>query len=362
MAWLIKEGKYWHAAFRNRKGKIIQRTTRILIKGEDRRESIALKNKASVAATRFEMAANGEIGTQDHLRRVLAELVEMSGSSQVETLELWLAKYLPKAEARYSKSAFNSVSNILDLLYEKAGGNTPLASITAEVIQAVLDDRASVRSSATVTKERKFLSKCFSDAVRQGLLDKNPVAATTVAPTVGVERKPFTEKEVADILKVASGELFNIITIAVNTGLRLHDCIRIEPKFYDKALDAIVITESKTKKDLTIPANDATREIVTAGPVAPELNTLSNGAINKRLLKVMDAAEIDREPVVAPGAKNIVYRKSFHSFRHTFISRLTNAGVDPEIRRKLAGHSSVDIHEIYTHHNLERLREAVTSI
>ena len=52
---------------------------------------------------------------------------------------------------------------------------------------------------------------------------------------------------------------------------------------------------------------------------------------------------------------------SFHSFRHTAISAMANAGVTKERRMKLSGHKS-NVHERYTHHDLQELRKDVESI
>jgi hypothetical protein len=41
---------------------------------------------------------------------------------------------------------------------------------------------------------------------------------------------------------------------------------------------------------------------------------------------------------------------------------LANAGVVPEIRQKLAGHVSVEAHNLYTHHELGTLRGAVAKL
>jgi len=50
---------------------------------------------------------------------------------------------------------------------------------------------------------------------------------------------------------------------------------------------------------------------------------------------------------------------SFHSLRHSFSTILANAGVSEERRMALTGHSTRDVHRKYTHHELERLREAI---
>jgi integrase len=52
-------------------------------------------------------------------------------------------------------------------------------------------------------------------------------------------------------------------------------------------------------------------------------------------------------------------KRSFHSFRHGFTSRLANAGIAPELRMRLTGHQSAAIHQGYTHLELETLRGAV---
>jgi integrase len=50
---------------------------------------------------------------------------------------------------------------------------------------------------------------------------------------------------------------------------------------------------------------------------------------------------------------------SFHSLRHSFSSILANAGVSEERRMALTGHKSRDMHQHYSHHELEQLQKAV---
>ena len=54
--------------------------------------------------------------------------------------------------------------------------------------------------------------------------------------------------------------------------------------------------------------------------------------------------------------------KSFHSLRHTFISQMANANVSQELRRKLAGHASDEMNDLYPHTQVETLRQAVETI
>jgi integrase len=53
---------------------------------------------------------------------------------------------------------------------------------------------------------------------------------------------------------------------------------------------------------------------------------------------------------------------TFHSLRHTFISAMANAGVSEELRMEIVGQTTGAVHKIYTHHEAERLRAAITTI
>ena len=53
---------------------------------------------------------------------------------------------------------------------------------------------------------------------------------------------------------------------------------------------------------------------------------------------------------------------TFHDLRHTFASRLREAGVDAITRRDLLGHSTVEMSDDYTHSSAESRLRAVESI
>ena len=50
---------------------------------------------------------------------------------------------------------------------------------------------------------------------------------------------------------------------------------------------------------------------------------------------------------------------SFHSWRHTFASRLANANLPEVYIRRLTGHSSKQILDTYSHIQMEKLKEAI---
>lgn len=59
---------------------------------------------------------------------------------------------------------------------------------------------------------------------------------------------------------------------------------------------------------------------------------------------------------IAAGIENEIH---FHSLRHSFASTLVQKGVPLYTIKELLGHSSISTTEIYSHLNMETLREAI---
>jgi integrase len=80
--------------------------------------------------------------------------------------------------------------------------------------------------------------------------------------------------------------------------------------------------------------------------------------------RIMEQAEVDAGVArLSSGIKGRSFSlRSFHSLRHSFISALANSGVSSELRRRLSGHASEEMHAVYTHQELETIRQAVSAI
>ena len=90
------------------------------------------------------------------------------------------------------------------------------------------------------------------------------------------------------------------------------------------------------------------------GGLCPQLAKVPLGGRNGlswQFAGLMALAGLDPHKVQA--GRNQFSRKSFHSLRHSFSSALANIGVSADVRMKLTGHKSVDVHRRYTHMQLE---------
>jgi len=75
----------------------------------------------------------------------------------------------------------------------------------------------------------------------------------------------------------------------------------------------------------------------------------------------MRAAGIDPGTDKGKGSRRFS-KLTFHSLRHSFNSHLADAGVPEELRMKLTGHKSRDVHQRYTHQQLATLKDAVDKL
>jgi integrase len=91
----------------------------------------------------------------------------------------------------------------------------------------------------------------------------------------------------------------------------------------------------------------------------------SHAGLSNEFGRLMERAGIGIPPGRQKAGKGRQFRAlGFHSLRHSFISRLANAEVGPDVRRELAGHSnsSDEIHRKYMHLDLSLQRKAINQL
>jgi integrase len=90
--------------------------------------------------------------------------------------------------------------------------------------------------------------------------------------------------------------------------------------------------------------------------------TGGKSGLSNRFASIVRKAGITHRATERHGRGRTTVSKSFHSLRHGLISALANAGVAPDVRQKIAGHSSDKVHAVYSHHTPALLRSAVDSV
>jgi integrase len=233
-------------------------------------------------------------------------------------------------------------------------------------------------AAPTVNDAIKTLRMPFKAAHDAGYIDINPCTKNSVRPVKdearNVAKDVFTPEQLAALIDAAPSENWKgAILCGFYTGLRLRDIADLQWSAVELEKRIITVTTRKTGKTIIVPIHPAfaawlekqTRGIGKA-PVFPMLVGKSGGGksgLSMAFKCIMERAGIKGRMLrEASGAGRSQSSLSFHSLRHSFNSAMANAGVAPEIRQKLTGHSSVDMNKIYTHHDLEPLRVAVATI
>ncbi len=210
-------------------------------------------------------------------------------------------------------------------------------------------------SETTVNRDLEALRHLLYWALDEGVILANPLSRLKFERERRKKRPVLSLEEERLLLNAASPHLAQIITVALDTGMRRGEILAQLWEDIDFARDLLNVTHSKTPEGEAreIPLTTRLRDLFLnirkmTGPVC----TYKDKTIHR--IKTAWKATL-RRAAIRP--------LRFHDLRHTFNTRLMEAGVMQEIRKALMGHSSgEDINSIYTHVELPAKREAVRKL
>jgi integrase len=158
------------------------------------------------------------------------------------------------------------------------------------------------------------------------------------------------------------------ILFAFYTGARLQDVANLRWESIDLHKKLISYIPRKTRGRVFVPIHPELESYLLNLPAPesgkaflfPKLAGHDTSPLSKAFGRIMAQAKI-KGGISRTASKEgrTVRTLTFHSLRHSFNSAMANAGVAEEIRMKLAGHSTREVHAKYTHHELEPLRAAI---
>lgn len=331
-----------------------------------------------------ELALKGRLNPA-HARRLIGEIMELSGQGRLrdQSCREWFAEWIQekKVTTKPATLAFYKTvaKDFLGFMGDRADKH--LETVTPSDIRNFRDTVvANGRTGKTANHKLKCLRSIFGDAVKASNLLQNPAASVkSVNEDDSTPREPFTIEEVSQLLSTApTNEWQGLILFGAFTGLRLGDCAKLKSGNIDLENEVLRIMPQKSdrkKKVIEVPLHPDLLAYLTQNPPAPfaptplfpKLVKVTPGGrkgLSARFRQIMDDAGIARNVTrrTADGAARETASRSFHSLRHTFTSMLANANVSTEVREKMTGHTESTTHKIYTHFELETLRDGVDRI
>ena len=280
-------------------------------------------------------------------------------------------RYL-RFERRYSAhtcSAYESdLTQFRDFLEKTYDGLSTIPEITHHHIRswlAGMKEADAQIAATTLNRKRSSLNSFYNFARRQGLAEKNPVRL--LHSIRKPERLPVSLKESETsflINELEFGAGFKGVTdrliceLLYSTGMRRQELITLRET--DIAWGARLLRVlGKGNKERMIPVPEAL------------LDNLRGYIAAKRELEFADREFL----IVLPNGRHVyasyVYRtvkeylgkvttqkkRSPHVLRHSFATHLLNNGANIQAIKELLGHGSLIATQIYTHTDIERLKD-----
>ena len=230
-------------------------------------------------------------------------------------------------------------------------------------------------SPQNINQHFKVLRRPFKVAADERLIQHQPLGAIKRLRGIRAEKGVFTGEQVARLIAAApDAEWRALIALGCYTGGRLMDLSQLTWSAYDRETNTLGFRQKKTDSDVLVPVHEELARYLAELPAgvgkAPLLARLSaKSGTGKSGLSMAFKRIMERAGVAAgiagertgPAGRS-VSRLSFHSLRHSFTSALAAAGIAPEIRQELVGHSDAGTHQKYTHHELETFRRAIAAL
>jgi integrase len=262
------------------------------------------------------------------------------------------------------KATIEDDRKILRNRIQRVIGNPPIRQLTALVIARYAKARTEQVRANTIRNELAILRHLLRLAKGWGYIAEMPEVRL---PEPGESRERYLEE--ADIARLFAAclesrnpHLATIVALAVNTGLRKGNLLRLTWDQIDLSTARITIPRRKsprrkTRRPHSLPISPAVYDILirhtpTAAQRTGYLFARRDGAFWGQIRRAFEGA-VDRAQITD---------FTFHDLRHTAASHLIKNGATLQEVQEILGHSDIKLTLRYAHLNPGQLRTAVARI
>lgn len=268
------------------------------------------------------------------------------GSTMNGAAEIWAkrARQVPKTIKQYLKSV-RDFTHWFELSHGQCYGTRISPGHVNEYVTYLMSKDA---AKATIGRELSALRLIYkSGQFTRGINPFSGVNDRMVIEGDKLKVRDFTDKEMQQLLEPKHAD-HNAIMIAAYSGMRMSEMTDLRKRNVEKVGQVNVFnlmnagrrkTEAAYRK---VPIHPILWENVIKGLLEEReddeflLDGGTADALSKRINRVIDS--ITPDPTVRA-----------HSMRHTFITKLADAGVPKELRMAIVGHEGSEAHDRYTH-------------
>ena len=246
-----------------------------------------------------------------------------------------------------------------------AGDSVRIADIDDAWAERYAAELAKKWSGGTYNKHINALEAAWRAVGRAAGAQGNPWEGLPRKRTEGHCRRALEAGEIEKVLEVAEGEVRALILVGLRTGLRMGDAVRLKWEAFRPSGEVEVVT-GKTGAEVCLPGARLKDELLRLSPRAQSGYIMPGLAARYK----RDAAGVSDAVTATFERAGLKVREkqagwskarptaSFHSLRHTFVTRAIEAGVPVAMVRALVGHTSETMTEHYTHVGAAAVLEA----
>ena len=270
-----------------------------------------------------------------------------------DMIKRFMQEYSPKVSKATKTSYSTSLTHFNPFFKE-----TKLIDITPKMISRYkvlrIDEGA---KPATINRELAMLSKAFSLAVKDWeWIKENPVSKVQKEKVDNKRDRWLNKDEEKQILDNSPDWLREIVTFGLHTGLRLQEILSLEWSRVNLFRRTILIKETKNGNPKTLPLNKIALDVLNQRSTVKSIKNdfvffnCNGEKINSNVLRTAFYSVLKKVGIDD-------FR--LHDLRHSFATRLAQAGVDIYKISKLLGHKDIKMTQRYAHHCPDSLRDGV---
>ena len=332
---MFKRGDVWWACIRHR--------------GKKRQVSLETSNKK--LAREIEAKIKAEIIEGRYFEK-------LEGDSKIfeEMMEQFMEEHAPTVSLSMQKSYRGSLQHLQSFF----GGMYVSDISSKDISRYKVNRRKKGPAPATINRELAMLSKAFNVAIKEWeWFSDNPVSKSGFEREATGRDRWLPKEEARRLLSHSGLILRQIVTFALNTGMRQDEILSLRWPDVSMERRALVVMKTKNGRRRTLPLSDAACAVLEERGKIRHLH--SDLVFNSEAGTKIDRHNLGRSfraTLKRAGIKDF----RFHDLRHTCATWLAWEGHDIYFIARWLGHEDISMTQRYAHHCVDSLRKGVSAV
>jgi integrase len=315
--------------------------------GKENQRRISLGAQSAQSAQRARDIAK-KLHAQVTLGRDPASEKADAKARAAETFGTTVKRFLPRQRLRLKPRSYTEVERHL-LSHWKPLHGLPITAIRRRTVAARLGEIAADNGPFAADRARASASAFFTWAMKEGLVENNPVIGTNKAAEGKPRDRVLSDDELCAVWNALGDDPYgSIIKLLILTGQRREEIGALRWSEVDFDRDVIVFPGARTKNHRSheVPLSSAVRSVLRAQPLRSNADGTTRDLIfgeghggwqawsqsKDRLdLRIRDAWRDKRNPMPP-------WR--LHDLRRTAVTRMADLGVQPNVIEAIINHVS----------------------